>query len=118
MGRARRLRVAGVLPPARPVLTSLATHPSFHYPTFAERHPNAALEQLIGGLMAAMERRRHNGEIDCPDVGSVVLNLVAVAYSLAMFERMGVHDGAFDQAVVRDLAHVLWRGIAAGGTPA
>lgn len=95
-----------------PVLASLSTHPAFHYPTFAKRHPAASLDTLIGGLMTDMADQHRSGEIDCPDVGPVVLNLVAVAYALAMFERMGVHDGQFDQEMVWAVARVLWRGIA------
>jgi AcrR family transcriptional regulator len=95
-----------------PVLASLSTHPAFHYPTFAERHPASSMEELIGGLMAAMTAQHRSGEIDCPDAGPVVLNLVAVAYALAMFERIGVHDGQFTQDTVQALARVLWRGIA------
>ncbi len=95
-----------------PVLAPLTTHPSFSYPAFTKRHPDSPLEKLVVGLMAALEEKRRKGEIDCPDVGPAVLNLVAVAYGLAMFERMGVHDGQFGQKTVRDLARGLWRGIA------
>jgi AcrR family transcriptional regulator len=98
-----------------PVLTPLTTHPSFSYPAFTQRHPNSPLEKLVAGLMRALEEKHRRGEIDCPDVGSAVLNLVAVAYGLSMFERMGVHDGEFSQRTVRDLARVLWRGIAPAG---
>ena len=76
-----------------PVLAALSTHPAFHYPTFAQRHPAASLETLIGGLMTALSDQHRGGEINCPDASPAVLNLVAVAYALAMFERMGVHDG-------------------------
>lgn len=95
-----------------PVLTALSTHPAFHYPTFAERHPASSLETLIGELMTAMADQHRSGDINCPDPGPVVLNLVAVAYTLAMFERMGIHDGQFHQDTVRALTGVLWRGIA------
>ncbi|GAA0736881.1 TetR/AcrR family transcriptional regulator [Dactylosporangium roseum] len=101
-----------------PVLAALSTHPAFHYPTFAERHPDAALETLTGELMAALTEQHHNGEIDCPDPGPVVLNLIATAYALAMFERIGVHNGQFDHSTVDALTRVLWHGIApAAGTP-
>lgn len=98
-----------------PVLAALSTHPAFHYPTFVQRHPAASLETLIGGLMTVMTDQHRGGEIDCPDAGPVVLNLVAVAYALAMFERMGVHDGQFDHDMVRALAQVLWHGIVPPG---
>lgn len=95
-----------------PVLAALSTHPAFHYPALAEKHPDAGLETLINGLIAALTDQHRHGEIDCPDPGPVVLNLVAVAYALAMFERIGVHDGQFSPDTVHALTQVLWRGIA------
>ena len=98
-----------------PVLASLSSHPAFDYPTFAERHPASSLETLIGELIAALTDQHRRGEIDCPDAGPVVLNLVSVAYALAMFEQMGVHEGQFHQDTVQAVARVLWRGIAPTG---
>src|SRR5512142_3393916 len=60
-----------------PVLASLAAHPSFHYPAFAQRHPDSALEKLIAGLVAAIQDQHRRGEIDCPDPGPVVVALVS-----------------------------------------
>ena len=98
-----------------PVLVPLATHPSFDIEAFWERHPNSPLQKLMAELTVVLEEKRRKGEIDCPDVGTVVLNLMAVAYSLAMFERIGAHKGEFNQSTVRDLARLLWRGIAPAG---
>jgi hypothetical protein len=95
-----------------PVLLPLATHPSFDYEDFRKRHPNSPLETLQVELMRDWEEKRKKREIDCPDVGPVVLNVMAVAYSLAMFERIGVHHGEFSQDIVRKLARLVWRGIA------
>lgn len=95
-----------------PVLAALSAHPAFHYPTFAQRHPTSSLETLIAGLMTALAEQRRRGEIDCPEVGPVVFHLVSVAYALAMFERLGVHDGRFGEGTVRALTDVLWHGIA------
>lgn len=95
-----------------PILTALSTHPSFSYSEFTKRHPDSPLEQLVNELMATFGARSRKGEIDCPDVGSVVLELVAAAYGLAMFERVGVHGGKFSDDTVRGLARALWRGIA------
>jgi AcrR family transcriptional regulator len=95
-----------------PVLASLSSHPAFNYPAFAERHPASSLETLIGELMTALAAQHHSGEIDCPDAGALVLNLVALSYGLAMFERLGVHNGHFDQATLRAVVGVLWHGVA------
>jgi len=95
-----------------PVLLPLATHPAFEYEAFRKRHPNSPLESLIAVLMAAWGEKRDKGEIECPDVGVLVLNLVAVAQSLALFERIGTHDEAFKPSMVRELVRLLWSGIA------
>ena len=70
------------------------------------------LEQLVAELTASFEAHRQRGEIDCPDVGMLVLNLIAVAHSLATFERMGAHHGEFSKPLVADLARLVWSGIA------
>lgn len=95
-----------------PVLAPLANHPAFDYEAFRERHPNSPLEKLIVELSVAFEEQRQRGELDCPDVGMLVLHLVAVAHSLAMFEHIGAHHGTFSQHIVSDLARLLWRGVA------
>jgi AcrR family transcriptional regulator len=95
-----------------PVLLPLATDPSFNFEAFRRRYPNSTLEKLMVELMTVLEGKRRKSEIDCPDAGAVGANLVAVAFSLAMFERIGVHDGPFSQDTVRDIARLLWRGIA------
>lgn len=98
-----------------PVLMPLATDPSFDFDTFRKRHPNSPLERLTIELMRVFEEKRQKGEIDCPDVGPIVSTLVSVAYGFAMFERIGVHTGAFTKATVRDLTRLIWRGIAPAG---
>ncbi|MFO0580583.1 MAG: TetR/AcrR family transcriptional regulator [Polyangia bacterium] len=94
------------------VLAPLANHPSFSYESFRQRQPGSPLEQIIAELTETFEAQRQLGEIDCPDVGVLVLNLIAVAHSLAMFERMGAHHGEFSKPLVADLARLLWSGIA------
>lgn len=94
------------------VVAPLANHPAFDYETFRERHPNSPLEKLIAELTAIFEDQRQRGELECSAVGPLVLNLVAVAHSLAMFERMGAHKGTFSPDLVSALARLLWRGVA------
>lgn len=96
------------------VLAPLANHPAFDYEAFRQRQPDSPLEQIIAELTATFEAHRARGEIDCPDVGVLVLNLIAVAHSLATFERMGAHNGTFSEKIVADLARLLWNGIAPG----
>lgn len=99
------------------VLAPLANHPAFDYESFRKRQPNSPLEQIIAELTATFEGHRQRGEIDCPDVGMLVLNLIAVAHSLATFERMGAHNGTFSQHIVSELARLLWHGIAPAKDP-
>ncbi|MBX2798255.1 MAG: TetR/AcrR family transcriptional regulator [Myxococcales bacterium] len=94
------------------VLLPLAMHPGFNYETFRADNPDLPLERLQFALVEALEAKRQAGEIRCPDPGMVALNLIAQAHSLAVFEHMGVHQGTFDDAVVRAAAAVLWDGIA------
>jgi AcrR family transcriptional regulator len=95
-----------------PVMLPLASNPAFDFEAFRRDHPGSPLETLMGELMAAWEEKRLAGEIDCPEVGPLVIQLVAVAYSLALFERMGIHGGTFSEETVRALARLTWRGIA------
>lgn len=96
-----------------PVILPLAVDPAFNYEAFRKRNPDSTLDRLMVQLMTALEAKRKSGEIDCPDAGEVVLSLVAVTHSLAMFERIGIHGRAtFNPSTVRDLVRLLWRGIA------
>jgi len=101
-----------------PVLAALSSHPAFDYPAFASRHRASSLESLVSELVKAVAARQRDGEVDCPDPAPVVLNLVAVAFALAMFERMGVHDGQFNPGTVQAVSGLLWRGIAPAPKPA
>lgn len=98
-----------------PVLMPLASHSSFQYESFRQRHPDSPVDRLVLDLLKVLEEKRLKGEIDCPDVGSVAFNLMAVAHSLAMFEHIGVHDGQFSEGMVRQLTRALWRGLAPAG---
>jgi hypothetical protein len=41
------------------------------------------------------------------------LTLFAALHSLAFLERLGVHGGPFDDAVIRAMVRSLWTGLAA-----
>ncbi len=97
-----------------PVLLPLATAPSFNFEAFRNRYPNSTLEKLTVELMTALEKKRQRGEIDCPGagaVGALGANLLAVAFSLSMFERIGVHSEPFTQNTVKEITGVIWRGV-------
>lgn len=98
-----------------PVMLPLAGQPSFDFEAFRGAHPGSPLEVLIDELMASWEDKHRAGEIDCPDVGALIIHVVAVAHSLAMFERLGVHSGTFQRDIAQRLARLLWRGLAPSG---
>jgi AcrR family transcriptional regulator len=94
-----------------PVMLPLAS-PAFDFEAFRRDHPGSPLVSLMAQLVTVWEEKRQRGEIECPDAGLVVLQLMASTYGLALFERLGAHGGAFEPEMVRGLARLLWRGIA------
>lgn len=95
-----------------PILVPLAITPSFRFEEFRKRYPDSPLEKLTVGLMKVLEDACQKKEIDCPDVGSVVLNLLSSTCGLALFERMGVHNGNFNRDTIRNLSIHVFRSIA------
>ncbi len=51
------------------------------------------------------------GELGPEPVAPVALTLFAALHSLAVFERLGAHGGAFDEATVRAMVGAMWRGV-------
>jgi hypothetical protein len=43
------------------------------------------------------------------------LTLFAALHSLAFLERLGVHGGKFDEAIIRTMVRSLWTGLAPRG---
>ena len=95
-----------------PILLPLMTHPSFDFERSVEQYPDAPLNRMRRGLMEYLETQRELGNIVAGNVGSAALTLFAALHSLAIFERLGVHGGVFDEATVRSVARSLWRGLA------
>ena len=99
-----------------PVLLTLSGKASFSYMDFQTRYPDSPMEKVVNSLIVHLELQREKGQLDCPDVGHVVLSLVAMANGIAMYEKIGVHNGAFKEDLVRGLAQVIWRGVAPKST--
>ena len=95
-----------------PILLPLTTHPSFDFEKFVQRHPDSPLSGLRSGLMEYLEAQRKLGTIVAENVGPAALTLFAAVHSLAIFERLGVHGGGFDEAIVRAMVRSLWTGLA------
>ncbi len=95
-----------------PILLPLMTHPSFDFEKFAQRHPDSSINRMRSGLTEYFQTQRELGNIVAENVGLVGLTLFAALHSLAIFERLGVHGGQFDEATVRAMVRSLWMGLA------
>ena len=95
-----------------PILLQVMTHPSFDFEKFVRRHPDSPMGRIRVGLMEYLETQRARGNIVAGNVGPAALTLIASMHSLAIFERLGVHGGSFDEAVVRAMVRSLWTGLA------
>jgi hypothetical protein len=99
---------------AAPILLQLVTHPEFHPEMFAQRHPDSPFSRLQMGLLQYLEPQRERGRIVAENVGPAALTLFAALHSLAFLERLGVHGGGFNDAVIRAMVRSLWTGLAPG----
>lgn len=97
---------------AAPVLLPVMAEPSLDFEDFVRRHPGTPLDALRAGLVAHLEAEQAAGRIAAPDPRAAALALFAALFSLALFERLGVHGGAFDDAAVRALVRAQWVGLA------
>jgi AcrR family transcriptional regulator len=95
-----------------PILMRLVTHREFDVETFAQRHPDSPFGRMHLGLIQYLEFQRKRGRIVAEHVGPAALTLFAALHSLAFLERLGVHGGTFDDAVIRAMVRALWTGLA------
>jgi AcrR family transcriptional regulator len=95
-----------------PILLQLVTHPAFDVEQFAQRHPDSPFGRMHLGLIQYLESQRERGSIVAEHVGPAALTLFAALHSLAVLERLGVHGGTFDDALIRAIVRSLWTGLA------
>ena len=95
-----------------PILLQLVTHPAFDVEQFAQRHPDSPFGRMHLGLLQYLESQRARGRIVAEHVGPAALTLFAALHSLALLERLGVHGGPFEDAVIRAMVRALWTGLA------
>jgi AcrR family transcriptional regulator len=95
-----------------PILLQLVTHPEFHPEMFAQRHPDSPFGRMQMGLIQYLESQRERGRIVAENVGPAALTLFAALHSLAFLERLGMHGGKFNDAVIRAMVRSLWTGLA------
>jgi AcrR family transcriptional regulator len=95
-----------------PILMRLVTHPEFDFEKFAQQHPDSPFGRMHLGLIQYLEAERERGSIVAEDVRPAALALFAALHSLAFLERLGVHGGEFDDAMIRAIVRSLWTGLA------
>jgi AcrR family transcriptional regulator len=104
------LRVLAYFREITPVLVPLIAHPGFSYASFIERYPDSPVNQLVAGLQTWFSGLEQE-DVVVPGAGDeVAVTIVSSMASLALFERMGVHGGEFDDELVRRMARLMWRG--------
>jgi AcrR family transcriptional regulator len=110
---ATALEIMAYFRQAMPVFLQLVTHPSFSLAEFAERDTRMPLHRLGDAVRGCLERHRSEGRItaDAGRIQAATLTLVATLHSLALFERMHVHDGAFPDQVVKNVVKLIAAGL-------
>ncbi|MEZ4450467.1 MAG: helix-turn-helix domain-containing protein [Nannocystaceae bacterium] len=95
-----------------PILMPMLSVPGFDFQDFLRRHPEAPLSRLQGGLIAILEAMQARGEVGGGPVAPAAMMLLTSLHSVALFERLGAHGGALDDATIRAMIDALWRGLA------
>jgi AcrR family transcriptional regulator len=106
------LGMMGYFRKVMPILMTLVSHPAFDLETFAQRHPDSPFGRMHLGLHRYLESQRERGRIAAENVGPAALTLFAALHSLAFLERLGLHGGKFDEAIIRAMVRSLWAGLA------
>ena len=94
-----------------PILLPLVTHPSFDFEDFAKRNPDSPLTLLREGLMEYLARQAEAGKVRPENIAASGLTLVATMHSLALFEKLGVHGGHFDEQMLKEIVRSIWQGL-------
>ena len=96
-----------------PVLIPLMAHPGFDYEEFTRRSPESPLNRLIEALLGWLGEMEAAGATEKRRADTAAMTLLTSLLCLALLERMGVHGGETDEADVRDVARLVWRGLGA-----
>lgn len=94
-----------------PVLVPLLADPAFDFEEFARLHPAAPTNQLRARLDAYLHELRARGEIEAADPSAAALVFFGALFSIAVFERLGAHGGAFTDTMVRSMVEAVWFGL-------
>jgi hypothetical protein len=74
--------------------------------------PKRPFGRMQMGLIQYLESQRERGRIVAENVGPAALTLFAALHSLAFLERLGMHGGKFNDAVIRAMVRSLRTGLA------
>jgi len=102
---------------AMPVLLQLVTHPRFQVSDLVDGERRMPLHRLGDAVIACIEGHRDPvGITATPErVQAAALALLASLHSLALFERIGVHGGAFPDRAVTNIVELIVAGLTATG---
>jgi AcrR family transcriptional regulator len=100
---------------AMPVLVQLVMHPGFNLAELADGESRVPLHRLADAVIACIEGHREAGAVaaDAERVQAAALTLLSSLHSLALFERIGVHGGAFPDRAVKNIVGLIVAGLAA-----
>ena len=88
---------------AVPVLLPLVSHPAFRFEEFAMRNPDSPLVTMRREVMGYFTA------IGAVDPAASALLLMSAVYGVAMFERLGAHQGKMPQRFVLRMFERIWR---------
>jgi AcrR family transcriptional regulator len=111
------IEILGYFRGAMPVLLQLVTHPRFQLSDLVDGERRMPLHRLGDAVIACIEGHREEGRItaDSQRVQAAALTLLASLHSLALFERIGVHGGAFPDRAVKNIVGLIVAGLTATG---
>ncbi len=100
---------------AMPVLVQLVTHRGFNLAELADSESRMPLHRLADAVTDCIEGHRATGGItaDSARVQAAALTLLSSLHSLALFERIGVHGGAFPDRAVENIVGLIVAGLTA-----
>ncbi len=97
---------------AIPRMLPLVTHPGIGIDDLMRRFGESPASGLNRAIALYLAEQRDQGAINAPQPPAVAGLLVAAMHSVALFELMGMHDGAIPNSAVRGMIDTIWHGIA------
>jgi len=96
---------------AIPMVIPLVSHPSFMSPDVPRNFDTSAATDLTNAVARYLREGQAAKRIAVKDAMASAAILVAALHSIALFEIMGLHDGAMPPKAVHNLVDALWHGL-------